>query len=80
MRVRALDDHVARGIDVDAGRVARVGLHEPDDDGDVVGDALERHGDGAVGLEEVDGTAVVVGERRRLGTREGKAVVSATRC
>lgn len=47
----AFDDHVARGVDVDERRVARVGLHEPDDDGDVVGDALERHGDGAIGLE-----------------------------
>lgn len=72
MRVRALDDHVARGVDVDAGRVAGVGLHEPDDDGDVVGDALEGHGDGAVGLEEVDGAAVVVGEGGGLGLEGGE--------
>lgn len=65
--VRALDDHVPGGIDVDAGREARVGLDEPDDDGDVVGDALKRHRDCAVELEEVDGTTVVVGERRRFG-------------
>lgn len=73
VRVGAFDDHVARGIDVDAGRVAGVGLHEPDDDGDVVGDALERHGDGAVGLEEVDGTTVVVRKGCRFGLerREG---------
>lgn len=70
--VGALDDHVARGVDVDAGRVARVGLHEPDDDGDVVGEALEGHGDGAFCLEEVDGTAVVVGERRGLGLEGGE--------
>lgn len=71
--VGALDDHVARGIHVDAGRVAGVGLHEPDDHGDVVSDALERHGDGAVGLEEVDGAAVVVREGGRFGLerREG---------
>lgn len=71
MGVRALDDHVARGVDVDDGRLAGVGLHEPDDDGDVVGDALKRHGDGALGLEEVDGTTVVVGERRRFGVEGG---------
>lgn len=71
MGVGALDDHVARGVDVDAGRVAGVGLHEPDDDGDVVGEALEGHGDGAFGLEEVDGTAVVVGERGRFGLERG---------
>lgn len=69
--VGALDDHVARGIHVDAGRVAGVGLHKPDDDGDVVGEALEGHGNGAVCLEEVDGTAVVVGERRRFGLERG---------
>lgn len=63
----ALDDHIARGVDVDAGSVARVDVHEPDDDGDVVGHALKRHRDGAVDLEEVDGAPVVVGERRRLG-------------
>lgn len=44
--VGAFDDHIACGVDEDAGRVARVGLKEPDDDGDVVGDALEGHGDG----------------------------------
>lgn len=65
--VGALDDHVASGVDVDARGMARVGLHEPDDDGDVVGDALEGHGDGAVCLEEVDGAAIVVGEGGRLG-------------
>lgn len=71
--VGALDDHVARGVDEDEGGVAGVGLHEPDDDGDVVGDALKRHRNGAVGLEEVDGAAVVVGEDGGLGLegREG---------
>lgn len=67
MGVGALDNHVARGVHVDARRVARVRFHKPDDDGDIVSDALERHGDGAVGLEEVDGSAVVVGERSRFG-------------
>lgn len=66
-RMGALDDHIACGIHENQRRVARVGLHEPDDDGDVVGDALKRHRDGAVGLEEVDGAAVVVGEDGGLG-------------
>lgn len=60
--VRAFDDHVARGVDVDAGRVARVRLHEPNDDGDIVGDGLEGDRNGAFGLEKINGTAVVVGE------------------
>lgn len=82
MRVRALDDHVARGVDVDARRVARVGLHEPKDNGDVVSDALKGHGDGAIGLEEVDGAAVVVGEgggfglQRRVGAGEGDQMLA----
>lgn len=73
VRVGALDDHVPGGVNVDARRVARVRLHEPDEGGDVVGDALKRHGDGAVSLEEVDGTAVVVGEGGGFGFegREG---------
>lgn len=74
MGVGAFDDHVARGIHIDAGRMTGVGLHEPDDDGDVVGDTLKRHGDGAVGLKEVDGTTVVVREGGRFGLerREGR--------
>lgn len=44
-----------------------VGLHQPDDDRNVVGDALKTHGNGAVGLEEIDGAAVVVGEGGGLG-------------
>lgn len=67
MGMGTLDNHIARGVDVDAGRVARVGLHEPDDDGYVVSDGLKRHGNGAVGLEEVDGTTVVVDESGGLG-------------
>lgn len=72
MGVGAFDDHVARGVDVDAGRVAGVGVEEPDDDGDVVGDSLEGDGDGAVGLEEVDGAAVVVGEGGGFGVEGGE--------
>ena len=67
MRVRPLDDHIALGIHVDAGRVARVGLHEPNDNGDVVSHSLKRHRDGAFGLEEIDGATIVVGEGRGLG-------------
>lgn len=67
MRVGTFDDHVGGGVHVDARRVARVGLEEPDDDGDVVGDAVIRHRDGSVSLEEVYGTAVVVDKRRRFG-------------
>ena len=48
------------------------GLHEPYDDGDVVGDAVEGDGDSAVGLEEVDGAAVVVGEGGGLGLEGGE--------
>lgn len=67
MGMRTLDDHVTRGIDVDAGRVARVGFHEPNNDRDVVGDTLERHGDCTVGLQEVHGAAIVVDEGGCLG-------------
>lgn len=73
MGVGSFDDHVARGVHVDARRLAGVRLHEPDDDGDVVSDALERHGDGAVGLEEVDGSAVVVGEGRGFRVQRGES-------
>lgn len=81
-RVGALDDHIAGGIDENQRRVARVSLHEPDNDGDVVGDALKRHRNGAVGLEEVDGAAVVVGEyggfglQRRVGFGEVQQVLA----
>lgn len=67
VRVRAFDDHVARGVHVHDGRVARVGFHEPYNDGDVVSDALKCHRNSAVGLEEINGTTVVVSERRRFG-------------
>ncbi|GMN33120.1 hypothetical protein TIFTF001_041839 [Ficus carica] len=54
------------------GRKRGKGLHEPYDDGDVVGDAVEGDGDGAVGLEEVDGADVVVGEGGGLGLEGGE--------
>lgn len=65
--MRTLDDHIASRVDEDQGRVARVGLHEPYDDGDVIGHALKEHRDSAVGLKEIDGPAVVVGEDSGLG-------------
>ena len=71
--MRAFDDHVARGIHVDNGRVARVRFHEPDHDRDVVSDALERHGYCAVGLEQVNRSAVVVSESGSFGF-EGRVV------
>lgn len=60
--MRAFDDHIACRVNVYERRVSRVRFHEPDDYGDVVGDALERHGNSAVGLEEIDGAAIVVSE------------------
>lgn len=80
--MRAFDDHVASGVDVDEGRVARVGLHEPDDDRDVVGHALEHHRNCPFGLEEVDHATIVVSIRRclwlkaRVGVRERKEVLT----
>lgn len=65
--VRSFDDHLARGVHVDARRIVRVRFEEPDDDWDVVAYASERHRDCAVGLEEDHGTAVVVCKRRRFG-------------
>lgn len=69
--VGALDDHVARGVDVDEGGAAGVGLEEPDHDGDVVGGGVEEDRDGAVGLEEGGGAAVGVGVERGLGGEAG---------
>lgn len=74
MGVAALDDHVAGGGDVDAGGVAGVGLHEPDDDGDVIEDGLVDHGDGSLGLEKIDSSSVVVGEDSGLDMEAGVVV------
>lgn len=69
----AFDNHIPCRVDEDQRGVVGVGLHQPYDNGDVVGDSLVRHRDGAVGLEEIDGAAVVVGEygglrlKRRIG-------------
>lgn len=54
----------------------RVRFHEPDDDRNIVGDAVVDHGNGAVGLEKINGTTVVVSEgvgsdcQRRVGIVE----------
>lgn len=74
MRMGAFDNHIASGINVNAGRVARIGLHQPDDDRNVVGDALEGHGNGAVCLEEVDRPAVVVCESSGFRLEAGEGV------
>lgn len=82
MRMGALDDHIPSWVHVNTRRVARVRLHEPNDDGNVIGDALEGHGDGAVGLQKVDGAAIVVGEscstrnQGGVGGREGDQVLA----
>lgn len=82
MRVWALDNHVARRIHKYARRVTRVQLHKPDNNWDVVGNAAIRHRNCAVGLEEVDGAAVVVREsggfglKRRVGIGERNEVLA----
>lgn len=67
VRVGALDDHVASRVHEGARRVARVGLQEPDDDGDVVGYGSKRDGDGPIGAEEAGGATVVVREGAYFG-------------
>lgn len=67
MCVRSLDDHIGGGIHIDTRRMTRIRLKEPDDDRDVVGDSMKRHGDRTICLKEIDGTAVVVHKRCRFG-------------
>lgn len=74
IRVRSFDDHVTGGIDVDTGRMARVRVDEPDNDRNVVGVVLIDHRNCAVGLEKVNGTAVVVGESGGLGLERRKSL------
>lgn len=77
----ALNDHIACRVNENQRRVARVGFHKPDNNRDVVGDALERHRNRAVSLEEVDGATVVVREdssfrlQRRVGFGEVQQVL-----
>jgi hypothetical protein len=72
--VVGLDEHVAGRGEEDERRGARVGLGEPEDDGEVVNGARVGDGDGAVGLEQVRGAAVVVGEEGRPGVEGGEGV------
>lgn len=80
--VGTLDDHVAGGVHEDKRRVTGVRLHEPDDNRDIVRDALEGHRHGAVGLQKIDCAAVVVvedgglGLQRRVRLREVQQVLS----
>lgn len=74
MSVGALDDHVLGGGDEDAGAGFRVSFEEPDGNGDVVGNAMEDHGDGALGLQQMDGGAVVMHEGGRPGAQAREVV------
>lgn len=72
MGMIGFDDHIDGGIEEDGGRGIGIAVDEPDGGGDVVDDVGEDDGDRAVGLEEVDGAAVVVGEGGGLGVEGGK--------
>lgn len=82
MRVRAFDDHITGGIDIDTRWVSRIGLHEPDDYRNIISNPLKRHRDGAVGLEKINGTTIVMGKgssfgfERRVGGDERKKVLA----
>jgi hypothetical protein len=67
------DHHVSRRIQIDKGRGTGVRLWEPDHGRDIIDDAGEDDGEGAISLEEGGAAAVVVGEKRRFGVerREG---------
>lgn len=79
--VGTLDDHIACGVHEDERCVTGVRLHEPDDNRNIVRDALEGHRHGAVGLQKVDCAAVVVvedgglGLQRRVSLREVQQVL-----
>lgn len=68
MRMGALDDHIPSWVHINTRRVPRIRLHEPNNDRNVVGNALEGHGDGAIGLKKVNGAAIVV--RESCSTRD----------
>ncbi|KAJ0435080.1 hypothetical protein HanIR_Chr17g0889251 [Helianthus annuus] len=70
-RMLSFNHHIASGIDENQRRVARVGLHEPDNNGNIVRDVLKQHRNCAVGLKKVEGTAVVVSKRRRFVVERG---------
>lgn len=72
MGVRSLDDHISSRIHIHARGVARVRLHQPDDDRDVIGRSLEDHRDRPVDLQEIHRSAVVVSKRRRFWLERGE--------
>ena len=55
------DHHGVVGGDVDEGRLARVGVRDPDGNGEAVGGAAEDDGDGAREVEEEGRDAIVKG-------------------
>lgn len=60
--MRALDDHISGRVDEYERRMTWIRFHQPNNDGDIIRDVLEDHRNGAVCLEEIDCTAVVVCE------------------
>ena len=82
MRMRTLDDHIPSWVHVNTRGVSRIRLHEPNNNRNVVGNALEGHGNGSIGLKKVDGAAIVVREscstrdQGREGSGEGDQVLA----
>lgn len=71
MGVPTFDYHVSSGRNIHAGRVARVGLHEPNDNGDVVENLQVDHGNSALSLEEIHSPTIIVCEHSSLGMEAG---------
>ncbi|TYK15796.1 hypothetical protein E5676_scaffold35G003000 [Cucumis melo var. makuwa] len=72
MRMRAFDDHIPSWVHVNTRGVSRIRLHEPNNNRNVVGNALKRHGNSSIGLEKVDGAAIVVSETRSTRDQRGE--------
>lgn len=72
--MRPFDDHISSGRNKDARGHLRVCFEEPDSDRDVVGDAMVRHGDGAVSLQEMNGATIVANESGRFDGKAGEIV------
>lgn len=70
--MRALDNHVFGGGDKDTRRGFGVRFKKPDDDGNVVGDAVKGHGDGALNLKKICRRSIIVHERGRLDSQAWK--------
>lgn len=71
MRVWAFDDHISGGVEENERWVTRVGIDEPDNEGDIVSNTLVGHGDGALSLKEINRAAIVVGEDGGFGFERG---------